>query len=90
MPTVKLFGGLRRHAGCVAVAIDGDTVRAALAALCAENTKLRSAIWDGDKVHAHVRVMVGGHDIELGQGLDTPVTSDDEIAVFPPIAGGAN
>jgi molybdopterin synthase sulfur carrier subunit len=90
MPIVKLFGGLRRHAGRVSVTIEGDTVRAALAALCAGNTKLRTAIWDGDKVRDHVRVMVGGHDIELGQGLDTPVTSNDEIAVFPPVAGGAN
>ena len=90
MPTIKLFGSLRRHSGRAAVILGGETVRAALAALCADNTKLCAAIWDGDKVRAYVRVMVGGHDIELGQGLDTPVTSNDEIAIFPPIAGGSN
>ncbi len=29
-----------------------------------------------------------GHDIELAQGLVTLVGAEDQIAVFPPMAGG--
>jgi molybdopterin converting factor small subunit len=32
--------------------------------------------------------MVNGVDSELAQGLDTAVGEDDQIAIFPPIAGG--
>jgi molybdopterin synthase sulfur carrier subunit len=89
MPTVTLFGGLRRLAGHSKMTATGTTVRDVLQSLCGEKAELRAAIWDGDRVRDHVRVMVGGHDIELGQELETPVTANDEIAVFPPMAGGA-
>ena len=34
------------------------------------------------------RGMINGHDIQLAQGLDMTVSANDEIAIFPPIAGG--
>ena len=90
MPTAKLFGSLRREAGTSTVTVRGETVRQVLDALCADNAKLRAAIWDGERLHDHVRVVISGRDIELAQGLDTVVTSNDEIAIFSPIAGGAD
>lgn len=89
MPTVKLFGGLRRDGGKSTLLVRGDTVRAALDALCADNEKLRAAIWNNDTLRDHVRVMVNGRDIELEQGLDTPLDANADVAIFPPIAGGA-
>ena len=88
MVVVKLFGGLRRAAGASTLTVDGDTVRTVLNALCADNAKLRTALLDGDALHPQVRVMVDGRDIELMAGLDTPLSSDDQVAIFPPIAGG--
>ena len=88
MPHVKLFGILRRYAGASQIEANGATVRAALEFLCTGNPDLRAAIWEGNALRRYVRVMVNGHDIELAQGLDTPIAPDDEIAVFPPIAGG--
>jgi molybdopterin synthase sulfur carrier subunit len=90
MPTVKLFGGLRRLARQAKMAVSGATIREVLQSLCGENAELRAALWDADRLRDHVRVMIDGHDIEMAQGLDTPVKSNDEIAIFPPIAGGAN
>jgi molybdopterin synthase sulfur carrier subunit len=60
-----------------------------LQSLCAENIALSSAIFDGDHLRAHLRVLVNGRDIELAQGLDTRVDAHDQIAIFPPIAGGS-
>ena len=89
MPVVKLFGNLRSQVGKSQLDVPGETVQAALDVICADNTALRAAIFvAGGKVRAHVRVMVNGHDIELAQGLETPVGAADQIAVFPPMAGG--
>lgn len=85
---VKLFGGLRQKAGGAEVDGSGATIREALENLCRDNEPLRQAIFDGDGLQPHVRVMVNGRDCELLQGLETAVTHHDQIAVFPPIAGG--
>jgi molybdopterin converting factor small subunit len=33
-------------------------------------------------------VLVDGHDARSLQGLDTPLTPQSEICIFPPVAGG--
>ncbi len=85
---IKLYGGLRQKAGRAEQRASGATVRAALGNLCAGNDDLRAAIFDGDILRPHVRVMVNGRDIHLGPGLETAVADNDQIAIFPPIAGG--
>jgi molybdopterin synthase sulfur carrier subunit len=89
MPTVKLFGTLRRDAGTTEVFVEGDTVRAVLQSLCADNAALAAAIFDGTQLRAHLRVLVNGRDIELAQGLDTLLEMHDQVAIFSPIAGGS-
>lgn len=86
--TLKLFGGLRAKAGQAEFSVAAATVGEALAQLCANNVDLQDAIFDGGRLRPHVRVMVNGHDTELLDGLETPVRKGDQIAVFPPIAGG--
>lgn len=88
MAVVKLFGGLRNRATAAQIEASGTTVREVLLAACADNHQLRSAIFDGEELQPHVRVMIAGRDIELSQGLATPVADTDQLAVFPPIAGG--
>jgi sulfur-carrier protein len=88
MSLISLFGNLRRLAGAPQAQASGATVRQAIEAMCVGNAALREAILHHDTLRAHVRVMVNGYDIELAQGLDTAVKADDQIAIFPPIAGG--
>lgn len=85
---IKLFGGLRHKAGGAEQEVSGATIREALETLCAGNEPLRAAIFAGEGLKPHVRVMVNGHDCELADGLGTAVTANDQIAIFPPIAGG--
>ena len=89
MPHVKLFGGLRRHVTEYEFDIPGQSIDEVLQALCTKNAALCAAIFDGDKLRPHVRVMVSGRDIELDEELNTPVEEADDIAIFPPIAGGS-
>jgi len=88
MATIKLFGSLRGLGAAPVNDVPGQTVRAAILALCAGNKTLKEAIFDGEALRAHVRVMVNGRDIELADGLETPLTGSNQVAIFPPIAGG--
>ena len=87
MATIKLFGNLREYAASV-IDVSGATIRELLQHLCAENDALKEAIWDGNALRPFIRIMVNGRDSELAQGLDTAITETDQIAIFPPIAGG--
>lgn len=85
---VKLFGNLRQMAENTEQDGSGTTVREVLTNLCADNKPLQAAIFEGNELRAHVRVIVNGRDSELAQGLETAVSNNDQIAIFPPIAGG--
>ncbi|MCB8962460.1 MAG: MoaD/ThiS family protein [Ardenticatenales bacterium] len=85
---IKLFGNLRQKAGQAEWVASGNTLQEALDNLCAANESLRSAIFDNGALRPHIRVMVNGRDAELDQGLQTSVAAGDQIAIFPPIAGG--
>jgi sulfur-carrier protein len=89
MPVVKFFANLRRLAGAAQFNTLALTVGDALEAVCMDNPRLRAAIFQDACLKPHVRVMVNGRDVELAQGLETPLGADDEVAVFPPIAGGS-
>ena len=87
---IKLFGGLRKKAGAAELNESGATIRDGLEKICAQNEELGSAIFDDNKaeLRPHIRIMVSGVDSELTQGLETAVNEDDQLAIFPPIAGG--
>ena len=88
MPTVRLFANLRLLAGVTQLEVSGETVRAVLENLFLDKSVLKTAIFDGDTLRPYVRVMVNGLDIEIGQGLNTPVNLEDQVTIFPPITGG--
>ena len=88
MPQVKLFGNLRDHAPSALQEITAPTVGDALSSLCAGNVPLYAALFEGEELRPHVRVMVNGRDIGLEQGLATRLSTTDQIAIFPPLAGG--
>ncbi|HLE14542.1 MAG TPA: ubiquitin-like small modifier protein 1 [Anaerolineales bacterium] len=90
MPKVKLYGNLRRYSQSPTLDVPGRNVAETLATLCAQNDDLYEAILQDGKLKPHIRVMLAGRDVELAQGLDTPVGDEDILAIFPPIAGGSS
>ena len=90
---IRLYATLRQRAGGqrdVNVAWrDGASVGDALRQLLERQPALEGHIFDPDgRVVPYVSVFVDGRDIRHLAGLATPVGEDDEIAVFPPVAGG--
>lgn len=90
---IKLFASFRQPGlpDRLAVSIPpGATVMEALERLFAERPALRAAVMASSRreVQPHVNLMLKGRLIRDLQGLDTPVTDGDTLALFPPVAGG--
>ena len=90
MSTVRIPPTLRTATGGEKrVAVDGSTVRQLVSALVAEHPGLESQLigQDGD-LNPFVNAFLNDTDIRHLQGLDTPVTDRDTLALLPAMAGG--
>jgi molybdopterin converting factor small subunit len=47
---------------------------------------LQAFLLDGDRIRAIITL--NGHTLDLQTALETPVSEQDQIAIFPPISGG--
>ncbi|WP_123619342.1 ubiquitin-like small modifier protein 1 [Halorubrum sp. CSM-61] len=89
----KLFADLAEIAGGREVDVaaeSGDTVGDALDALLEARPGLRDRVLDGDdEVADHINVLRNGRDVRQDGGMETTLEADDELALFPPVSGGA-
>lgn len=85
MPTVKLYANLRKLAGKKEVSLTGGTIGGVLSELIQQNPPVGDVILQKGKLGPHMIITLNGQNIS---NLDTPVTEQDILAIFPPIAGG--
>ncbi len=88
MALVKLFGNLRNYEIRPQIDISGANIAAILDSLCESNPDLCDALLEDGKIRPFFKIMINGHDIQLASGIYTQVNENDQIAIFPPIAGG--
>ena len=88
MPVVTLFAGLRDVAGVREARLDGDGLRKVIDALTDRFPDLRQHLFDGQSLRPHVIVTVNGQNVHPEQWASAPLAPDDQVALFPPIAGG--
>lgn len=69
---------------------DAITVEALLEALFQRYPRLRSALMDEQgQLYPQVHVLVNGRDVQyLEEGLQTQVTAQDTVRIFPAVGGG--
>jgi len=90
---IRLYGLLRDAAGRSAQ-VDmevgpGDTVGSVLERLVAKYPRMRPLLYTAPgAIHPHVLIARNGRDVRDSKGLAEPVGPDDELALFPPGAGG--
>lgn len=85
MPVVKLYANLRRLAGVKEISVCGANLGQVVFALCDQVPLLEAALLESGQLRPHLIVTLNGVNIHE---LDTPITEQDQIAIFPPLAGG--
>lgn len=89
MARVSFTDNLKRHVACPPRDVSGDTVRAVLEAVFADNPALRGYIFDDQsRIRRHVAVFINDAMIEDRERLSDPVAPGDEVFVFQALSGG--
>lgn len=88
MATIKFYAGLRKVTGTKETSLTASSLREVLEKLVATYPALQNQVWDGTALRPHVVITLNGHTLDADRGLDHPVGAEDQIAIFPPIAGG--
>ena len=90
MTTIKIPSPLRAYTGGQAeIGVKGDTVGAALADLTRQHPDLKQHLYDENgQLRNFVNVFLGEEDIRYRDGLDTDLSSSDNLRIIPSIAGG--
>ncbi len=85
--TLRAFASCREALGTDLLQVElrtGATLRDLLKSLEGKGLDLL----EGDRLRAEANVLVNGEQVEYGKGLGTVLKEGDEVAVFPPVAGG--
>lgn len=89
---VKIFATLRQLVGAKEIEVDldgGDTVGSVIAGLVADYPVLGEHILDDEgNLEAYINVFVNRRSMRFLDGLNTRLSEDDVLAIFPPVAGG--
>ena len=85
MPVVKLYANLRKLAGAKELSITETTLGAVVSELVRKNPPVGEIILQNGELGPHIVLTINGHNIT---DFKTPVTEQDIVAIFPPIAGG--
>ena len=89
---VKLFATLKQLVGAKEIEVGlegGDTVGSVIARLVADYPALGQHIFDDEgNLEGYINVFVNRRSIRFLDGLNTSLSEDDVLAIFPPVAGG--
>jgi MoaD family protein len=88
---IRYFATFRQITGELACTVEEPppTLREVLEVLSARyGTKFRNAVFAGEELSPLAILLVNGRDVRHTGGLDTPIHAEDQLAVFPVVAGG--
>jgi len=92
---VKLFANLREAAGTSELQLSGEKVINVLLSLTEKYPGLKDLIFEKSEgkgeapvMCGSINVLINGNNVRHLEGLDTPLSEADEIAVLPPVSGG--
>ncbi|MDZ7687642.1 MAG: ubiquitin-like small modifier protein 1 [Halobacteriales archaeon] len=83
---VRLFADIRERAGESEVEAEGDTVGDVIESLVARHPSLEERLLSDGELRSHLNLTADGEPVEP----ESSTEGVEEIAVFPPVSGGAS
>jgi molybdopterin synthase sulfur carrier subunit len=87
---VKFFAFIRDYTKTKEIAFEKcETVNELLCRLCDKyGQKFKDKIFVNGELSSEIIILVNGRHISHYEGIDTKLSSEDEISIFPVVAGG--
>jgi molybdopterin synthase sulfur carrier subunit len=87
---VKYFAYIRDYTGSKEIQIEHyETLKDLLVKLCEKyDSRFKRKVFKGNELSDEIIILINGRNIVHLQGLDTLLSPDDEISIFPVVAGG--
>lgn len=87
---IKFFAFFRDYTGTKETSAEGcNTLKELLDKLCIRyGRRFTEKVFSGDGLGDDVIILVNGRHIEHLQGIQTALSENDEISIFPKVAGG--
>ena len=89
--TVKFYAHLRNLIGkkMIEVALEEGSIVSNLLDKMILDLKIKEVLFDeNDVLRPEITILKNGREIKFLKGLETKLSQDDEISVFPMVAGG--
>lgn len=89
--TVRYFADVRKLTGCGEETWSkaAPELRSLLQGLSSQHgAAFEKRVFEGDQLNATIIIFINGRDVAHLKGLESPLASDDVVAIFPMVAGG--
>lgn len=89
MAVLMIPSSLRRYTRQESrITLSASSVEEALKRFSEGSSELRNHLFSGQSLRKFIVVCKNGQDIRLLEGLQTPVTENDEVQIIASVAGG--
>lgn len=88
MPIVNLYANLRTIAGKKEMSLPARSIQEVLERLMEEYPGVQSFLLDGEKLRPRLIITLNGQILNPETCLKAAVSEQDQIGIFPPVAGG--
>jgi molybdopterin synthase sulfur carrier subunit len=88
MAVVKLYANLRTIIGKKEMSIPGLSIQEVLEKLIQDHPGLKQFLLEEGKLRPRIIITRNGQTLDPEIRLQTLVSDQDQIAIFPPVAGG--
>jgi len=89
--TIRYFADVRTLTGCGEESWSKAVpdLRSLLQGLSAQHgAAFEKRVFEGDQLNCTIIIFINGRDVAHLKGLESPLGSDDVVAIFPMVAGG--
>jgi sulfur-carrier protein len=88
MPGIKLYANLRTLTGQSELTLAASDLEQLLQTMIGQYPQLKPFLYEQDELKTRLIITLNGQILDPSTRLQTTLTEQDQIAIFPPVSGG--